>query len=829
MLDLPQGFLGRTWKQFHIQEKKSKKRGDADATRSGAHNLYFFATGGDKGKLPQLSLRDILDPALPFAENMLKPLGKSFARLDLFASRTSEAFQVNPNEIEWVDDDYATEDPPDTQFNNEQYALEFEANEVYRKKTVMNDGCSEVPAWTLRQIGTALKLGYTPSAAQFRCAGAKGMIFRDRTADEDEEHSYFPPRDFKLRITKSQSKVVPKKLDSTVGVHHKAFYTLRINAVSHVIGPSFLYTDFLEILVACGVLPVDIEKLVLRQANSFSEELLSAIESRERFRLWIDEQSFALGETRRDDDIAMRAGFPLSGIEKAIQMLESGFEPTEFAPLANTIQSEIKLWTDFMIRAFKLMLPRSTMAYAIADKSGILEPGEVHLCFSNTFHDRTTTTSWSALDCSVLIGRNPAARASDIQRRKAVYKQELSHIQDVIVFSKKGPRPLADKLSGGDYDGDKFWVCWEPLLVKSFKNVPAPQQLPDPTTLGIEVDKRQLGDVVQDPQSEEQLREFVRIGTESRMRSNWLGVMTLIHKRVVHIEGLLTPRAIKLTNMKDLLMDSDKNGFIFRQEALEAFKKDNDLLNLPTPAYFEYTNSKDPDDEDSTKYESPKYTNIVDRIYFWTLKPRFEATLRLAVQKLGKDSSPFDPRLTAFYNDMEVDAQTNPTIRAELNHLERKLQELRVLWAECMSRFWAAKNTKQHKKASELWQAAIVDCREFFCSIEPVAGDSDPTIKEWMRPCGHALTIWVRLKASALAKFHRSNSMWYNIAAAELCQLKVDSLEQSRTLTKSAYMALVPRKRKRVLVGDDGEVEAEETELDVGGPGQEGGAAAGAD
>ena len=41
---------------------------------------------------------------------------------------------------------------------------------------------------------------------------------------------------------------------------------------------------------------------------------------------------------------------------------------------------------------------------------------------------------------------------------KAVYKLQLRHMKDVIVFPTKGQIPLASKLQGGDYDGDKVSI-----------------------------------------------------------------------------------------------------------------------------------------------------------------------------------------------------------------------------------------------------------------------------------------------------------------------------------------------------------------------------------
>jgi hypothetical protein len=46
-----------------------------------------------------------------------------------------------------------------------------------------------------------------------------------------------------------------------------------------------------------------------------------------------------------------------------------------------------------------------------------------------------------------------------MQKVRAVYKEELSHLTDVVVFPSKGCVPLAHKLQGGNYDGDTFWLC----------------------------------------------------------------------------------------------------------------------------------------------------------------------------------------------------------------------------------------------------------------------------------------------------------------------------------------------------------------------------------
>jgi hypothetical protein len=55
-------------------------------------------------------------------------------------------------------------------------------------------------------------------------------------------------------------------------------------------------------------------------------------------------------------------------------------------------------------------------------------------------------------------------------------KQERTvGIERCHCFSTKGRSFLASKLSGGDYDGDGAWVCWDTAIVDNFVNVAVPE------------------------------------------------------------------------------------------------------------------------------------------------------------------------------------------------------------------------------------------------------------------------------------------------------------------------------------------------------------------
>jgi len=46
----------------------------------------------------------------------------------------------------------------------------------------------------------------------------------------------------------------------------------------------------------------------------------------------------------------------------------------------------------------------------------------------------------------------------DIRKLQAVDIPVFRELKNVIVFPKNGPRPHAKEMSGGDLDGDTFWI-----------------------------------------------------------------------------------------------------------------------------------------------------------------------------------------------------------------------------------------------------------------------------------------------------------------------------------------------------------------------------------
>ncbi|KAI1803487.1 RdRP-domain-containing protein [Daldinia bambusicola] len=75
-----------------------------------------------------------------------------------------------------------------------------------------------------------------------------------------------------------------------------------------------------------------------------------------------------------------------------------------------------------------------------------------------------------------VLGRNPSLHPGDIRVVEAVDVPALRHLRDVVVFPTVGDRDIPSMCSGGDLDGDDFFVIWDPRLIPTEWNHPPMEQ-----------------------------------------------------------------------------------------------------------------------------------------------------------------------------------------------------------------------------------------------------------------------------------------------------------------------------------------------------------------
>jgi hypothetical protein len=103
---------------------------------------------------------------------------------------------------------------------------------------------------------------------------------------------------------------------------------------------------------------------------------------------------------------------------------------------------------------------------------------------------RTGPGDGVAIEGPVLVGRSPSYAVGDIRCLTAVALPDscpASRLKDCLLFSCDGERPDSDKMSGGDLDGDEYFVVWEPRLLALSGSIreqpPADYSIPSATYL----------------------------------------------------------------------------------------------------------------------------------------------------------------------------------------------------------------------------------------------------------------------------------------------------------------------------------------------------------
>ncbi|KAL5488413.1 hypothetical protein ACEPAI_6531 [Sanghuangporus weigelae] len=98
---------------------------------------------------------------------------------------------------------------------------------------------------------------------------------------------------------------------------------------------------------------------------------------------------------------------------------------------------------------------KSCYVYGVVDELGVLDEDEVYVHLPQRE---------GVLVSKVLIARLPSHKPSDIRLMKAVSKPELHFLSNCIVFPRTGRYSIPGSMSGGDLDGDLYFVCWEPTI-----------------------------------------------------------------------------------------------------------------------------------------------------------------------------------------------------------------------------------------------------------------------------------------------------------------------------------------------------------------------------
>lgn len=779
-------FLGRSWRAF-LPKPAPMKRGSRLGQPPQANDrfrIHMFAEDGPGFRTEnqvgetdpragisihkKLSRQQLLEWFMPAKLNRHQPALKFFARLQLGVSKTIPTVVFKPNEI------YRTRDArahsPCVRKLKSSQGKGDESDSA-----VMNDGCARISRNAARAIADMLDLDSVPCAFQGRFAGAKGMWM----VDVLDEHPQITGRGFWIEIADSQLKFeghpgdvyAPQENRTTFEVHD---YVKRLQ-------PSSLSFQLMIILENCGV-PPDVFIHILQEALTTKVgELQVVMECRLRLALWNQQNNPVSKQRSTTGGIEMQGGLPVSNSEKINWFLEHGFETKTCKFLADQLYDAIKAYCLRLEEKMDVNIGQSTFAYMLADPLAVLEEDEVQLSFSHAFQDSKSGFDETMLhDLDVLVARLPAHLPSDVQKVRAVFKPELRIYRDAIVFPSKGPLSLASKLSGGDYDGDKAWVCWDDRIVRPFKNAPL-FEAPPMEAYGISKDTAKVADFQED-KGVGLNPGFIRHAFDFNLQYSLLGSCTNYHEAYCYSsmgKSLDDPSAMEIAGLLGLLVDSAKGGFIFDEGKWTSYLNSK---YLPSPGMLKKPAYKDPGGQRPTKH-------LIDRLVFDVARTVKDKALKDFSDRM-KDVPQRDAALLKLRNDEYAAAKHDAALASVLNNLESALEVIGKDWSAMTgNRRREEENpfrrrTRKSAPDSMSYAAVCEHCRTKFLHIAPTttsSGSEFPSpvgsdrICEWQRKHqANESSYWDLLKASVLFSKWQGNVAWYT-AGIELGEIKATS------------------------------------------------------
>ncbi|KAF9534243.1 RNA dependent RNA polymerase-domain-containing protein [Crepidotus variabilis] len=480
----------------------------------------------------------------------------------------------------------------------------------------MTDGAGKINRWSLLQIRRRLGWEDKPTAIQVRIHGAKGLLVDDgRNADEfgfvqltpSQRKIQFPagvdvdPAHRIIDVIRPSHLKTPCRLSVEViinmaenGVPKEAFVDLLQQSLSELVEPLLdWYSDTAMIELWCNVRRLGgvmaarraREQAGAARALGYSERDANDDQDVE------DEDGFAESDLVEEAQQSSKwwgdevSGCPSSLEETVMCLLDSNFTPQDSPILREKLRKFIPPRVNEYVRSFRMEVPMSASAFLVPDTEGILEEGEVFFKSSRREFRLPDGTETDVITGPVLVTRNPCKLPTDVRKMTAVDRPGLHHMVDVIVFSTKGSKRAADWLGGGDYDGDKGQLIYQPELVTPFQN--APDHLADPPTdLGNDFPKdiednflRKNEDVeaflsrIKTLSTENKIREMQEFLLGDARNAGVVGQYSNFHEYSTYTRGYRHSETLRLAHIFCMALDGVKTGKmvdpeIFRQDKL---------------------------------------------------------------------------------------------------------------------------------------------------------------------------------------------------------------------------------------------------------------------
>ncbi|RFN44855.1 hypothetical protein FIE12Z_10956 [Fusarium flagelliforme] len=750
-------FLGRFWAPFYNREAKKSIKDPKPPHKPLTimqERVYFFATDGNNFRLPEsqfppleeavsLAYRtkmrrsDLLNWAVNIEENAEQAVSKLFSRLALSLSKTCPTVVLESHQFRHRDTMLGFHKPMSDNEKEEQ--------------NDMGDGIARMSRSFARKVATHLGLLETPCAFQARIGSAKGMWIVDVEDDGLDD-------DIWIETYPSQRKWICGFED----IHHRTF---EVREWSRELKSASLNTQFIPVLEAQAPIPSEMRNIIANHlANGLQEEIggqLAAMTHPTNLRGWSHRgfDRLTLGQ------VPFQGGLPERDENIISYMLDAGFDATKCRFLRDLVWNNQKRQAEQLKAKMNIKIPRSTYAFMVVDFTGTLEEGEVQLAFSSKFQAEGESDTLLD-DIDILVARAPAHFVSDVQKVRAVFRPNLKRFKDVIVFSSKGKSPLADMLSGGDYDGDQAWICWDPDVVRNFSNAEKPTE-PDLIGQGyLRKSNPSFQSLLETtPDLESACTDFLRSAISFNMQPTFLGIATKFKEKLCYYEGgVKTDNAVALSTLVALLVDQAKQGLLFSRGDYDRLKRDMQMCGKDP----EYENERSSERNYKRKDGS---IHILDFLKFVVAEDTVGNALKQFYDALHVPSvQAWDTDLARLFNEYNDQKKTSKTIARLMQDLVAQVEAMTTEWKVSMA------EGKNNHTSSDL-TIKIKELHQKWSSYKPSSTLMsmrvvEPLLDRWNGDPD--LSKWELLKASTLfkLKYRDAYVMAWKLGGKQLAWMK---------------------------------------------------------
>ncbi|RZC69836.1 hypothetical protein C5167_032992 [Papaver somniferum] len=347
--------------------------------------------------------------------NSIRSVSKCAARMGQLFSSSKQALDVPQQDVETIPDIEASTDGI---------------------KYCFSDGIGKISLSFAKTVSKKCELEHMPWAFQIRYGGYKGVLVVDRNSFR------------KLSLRESMKKFSSKNR------------MLCITSCSQWM-PCYLNREIVTLLSTLGI--EDEKFIALQQA-----------------------QIHLLDQILTNREVAIRGlgGMNAGEIKRILlQMLLQGYEPSSEPYLFMMLREyRDQQLSDIRSRS-RIFVPKGRLLIGCLDETATLDYGQAYVrvtmtaeelqCGSQPFFHMVKDKTAIVVG-KVVVTKNPCLHPGDIRVLNAVYEPllEAKGLTDCLVFPQKGERPHPNECSGGDLDGDLYFVCWDENLIPLRNDTP---------------------------------------------------------------------------------------------------------------------------------------------------------------------------------------------------------------------------------------------------------------------------------------------------------------------------------------------------------------------